>query len=224
MTAEMLSPRTAIRRKACDLLRAALPQWSERLMPERVYDSRSIPLTMKRLPAVLVYTRNERLEATEGHADPGLRLRVLDLAVEIVTGEESLTDFLCAAVEAILDNNETLGHLAQGTQLQRVSLERDSDGEATVIAARMEFEVAYRTRPLSLPVLDASGYRGRVPAHPADANAEAGDTVILGMTPSLAELEDEKNTLIPHSIRLLTSTAPFIGPEHESRYEPAPTS
>jgi hypothetical protein len=147
------------------------------------------------------HTRDERLEETEGHADPCLRLRVLDLAVEIVTGEDAYTNFLCVAVEVILDNNETLGHLAQGTQLQRVSLERDSDGEATVVAARMEFEVVYRTRPLCLSLLEEGGRRGGIPAYPADA--DAGASGILGLTLSLAVLEDEENTIAAHSFQIL---------------------
>jgi hypothetical protein len=102
-----------------------------------------------------------------------------------------------------------------------VSLERDSDGETTVVAARLEFEVTYRTQPLSLSALDESGCQGGIPAYPADA----GTSVILGLTPSFAELEDEEgNAGYPRSLQILTSTAPFIGPEHESRYEPAPTS
>jgi hypothetical protein len=213
MTTEMLSPRTAIRQKTCAVLRAVLPAWREDFISDRVYESLSVPLGMKRLPAVLVYTRDERLEDEEGHADPGLRLRVLELGVEIVTGNDAQTDFLCAAVETIMDSNETLGNLVQGTQLKRVTVDRDSDGEKTVVAARMEFEVTYRTRPVLLNDLCCS-----VPEYPEGASA------ILGITPTLAELEEDNGfSGSGRSLQILTSTAPFIGPEHEPCYEPATT-
>ena len=224
MTTEMLSPRTAIRQKACGILRAALPVWLEGFTPDRVHESLSVPLNMKRLPVVLVYTRDERLEDDGGHADPGLRLRTLDLAVEIVAGGDEATDFLCAAVEAIMDAHETLGNLVQGIRLQRIAADRDSDGEKTVVAARMEFEVTYYTRSALQPASDADGASGNsgVPAYPDCA------VVIPGMTPTLAELEEAGGAASGagysgQSLQMLTSAAPFIGPEYEPRYEPAPT-
>jgi len=221
MPTEMLSPRTAIRQAAVSILRAALPGWLEGFAAESVYESLSVPLGMKRLPAVLAYTNDERLEDDGGHADPGLRPRILELAVEVLTGSDALTDFLCAAVEAVMDNNETLGNLVQGTRLKRVAVERDGDGEKTVVAARMEFEVAYHTRPVSLPMLDVDGGNGNAcaPAYPE------GGPVILGMTPTLAELEEDggNHTGSRHPLQILTSTAPFIGAGYEPHYEPAPT-
>jgi len=220
MAAEILSPRTAIRQAAVSILRAALPGWVDGFAAESVYDSLTVPLGMKKLPAILVYTRDERLEDDGGHADPGLRSRTLELAVEIVTGSDEATDFLCAAVEAVMDNNETLGNLVQGTRLQRIAADRDSDGEKTVVAARMDFEVAYHTRHVSLPMHDADGVNGNAcaPAYPE------GGAPILGMTLTLAELEEAGGTAggtSGRSLQILTSTAPFIGPEYEPRYEPA---
>ncbi|GHV50509.1 hypothetical protein FACS1894168_1710 [Deltaproteobacteria bacterium] len=211
---DMLAPRTAIRQKVCSVLRAALPAWNEIIASEHVYDSLSVPLGMKRLPAVLVYTRDERLVDDDGHADPGLRQRVLELGVEIVTGSDVQTDFLCAAAEAIMDTNETLGNLVQGTQLKRVAVDRDSDGEKTVVAARMDFEVTYWTHPVLLNGLNFS-----IPEYPEGASA------ILGITPSVAEIEEDNGfsgSGLP--LQILTSTAPFIGPEHEPCYEPATAS
>jgi hypothetical protein len=218
MTAEILSPRTAVRRTACAILRAALPMWCEGFSGGSVYDSLTVPLGMKKLPAVLVYTRDERLDE-DGHADPGIRSRTLELVVEVVTGSDALTDFLCAAVEAVMDAHETLGQLVRGTRFQRVSVDRDSDGEKIVVAAKMEFEVAYHTRPTLQPLSDADGASGGscIPAYPE------GDPVILGITPTLAELEEGGGNLSGsgRSLHILTSTAPFIGPGYEPRYEPA---
>lgn len=220
MTTDMLSPRTAIRQKACGILRAALPAWLEGFTPDRVHESMSVPLGMKRLPAVLVYTGDERLEDDSGHADPGLRLRTLELAVEIVTGGDAATDLLCAAVEAVMDADETLGNLVQGARLKRIGMDRDSDGEKTVVAAHMEFEITYRTRPVFQSMLEGGDISVVVPAYPE------GSPAILGMTPTLAELaEDGGNSSgSGRPLQVLTSTAPFIGPGHEPHYEPATTS
>ena len=220
MTVELLSPRTAIRRAACDVLRAALPSWLDGFTPDHVHESLSVPLSMKRLPAVLVYTRDEQLEDDGGHADPGLRLRTLELAVEIVTGGDAATDFLCAAVEAVMDADETLGNLVQGTRLKRIGVDRDSDGEKTVVAARMEFEATYRTRPVFRPILEDEGILAGVPVYPE------GSPAIIGMTPTLAELEKDggNHSGSGHPLQILTSAAPFIGPGYEPHYEPATTS
>jgi hypothetical protein len=221
MTDEILSPRTAIRRAAYAILRAALPAWSDGFPAGSVYDSLSVPLGMKKLPVVLVYTRDERLD-DDPHADPGIRSRTLELAVEVVTGVDAATDFLCAAAEAVMDAHETLGHLVQGTRLRRISVDRDSDAEKTVVAAKMEFEVTYHTRPVLQPLSDANdaGSADGVPAYPE------GGPVILGITPTLAELEEGGGNLSGsgHASQILTSTAPFIGPEYEPRYEPASAS
>jgi hypothetical protein len=221
MTAEILSPRTAIRRAACEVLRAALPAWLEGFEPDRVHESLSVPLSMKRLPAVLVYTNDERLEDDGGHADPGIRSRVLELAVEVLAGSDAMTDFLCSAVEAVMDNNETLGNLVQGTRLKRISADRDSDGEKTVAAAKMEFDIAYFTRPVVVPISNTdveSGVAG-APAYPE------GEPSILGITPTLAELEENGGRVsgAGRPLQILTSTAPFIGPGYEPHYVPAPT-
>jgi hypothetical protein len=198
----------------------ALPAWNEVVASDHVYDSRNIPLALKRLPAVLVYTRDERLEESDGHADPGQRLRVLELVVEIVTGNEEQTDFLCTAVEAIVDANETLGRLVQGNQLKRVSVDRDSDGEKTVVAARMEFEVTYRTLFIYLPQVDEKGILGGVPEY-----TETEAPAILGMTPTLTEIEEDQGLgVFSRPTQILTSTAPLIGLEHEPSYEPTPMS
>lgn len=223
MMTEILSPRTAIRRAACEILRAALPGWAEDFPPESVYDSLTVPLGMKKLPAILVYTRDERLDE-DGHADPGIRSRTLELAVEVVTGGDSATDFLCTAVESVMDAHETLGNLVQWTRLQRISVDRDSDGERIVVAARMDFEIAYFTRPVVESNADsgADGGVADIPPYPEGAAA------IIGMTPTIAELEDGGSVAgsgnSGRPLQILTSAAPFIGPGYEPYYEPAQTS
>lgn len=212
MAIELLSPRTAIRRAVCELLRSALPGWLEGLSAANIHDSLSLALGMKKLPAILVYTRDESLDE-DCHADPGLRSRKLELAVEVVAGNDLITDFLCAAIEAVIDANETLNNLVQGTRLQRISFDRDSDGEKSVVAARMDFEVVFLTRPAScLPAANAKSI------FPEDSSA------IIGISPTLAELgENKSKSSSGHNLQLLTSSTPFIGHGYEAHYEPSQT-
>lgn len=223
---ELISPRTAVRQKTCAILRAALPLWDQAVTPERIHDSRGIPLAPKKLPAVLVYSRDERLEDGSGHADPGPRQRVLDMAVEVVALDDVRVDYLCSAIEAVMENNETLGNLVEGTRLKRLNVDRDSDGENTFVAAHMDFEVMYWTRPLQLEsIAGDDGIKGALPVYPdAEAAPDGGAPgVILGMTPGTWELDGSRPDVggIPLDAQVLYSTAPFIGKEYEAHYEPA---
>lgn len=229
MTIEMTSPRTAIRRRVCALLRAALPLWDARLTALHIHESRAVPLSPKKLPAVLIYTRDERLEDDAGHSDPGLRKRTLELAVEVVTvnpDADTQADTLVAAIETIVDNNDTLGELVEGTHLTRVSMDVDGDGDTVMVGARLEFEITYWTRPVYLaplpPLPDdleqgALGWAGMPPAY-APACDPPLLNPILGMTPELGQHPDDRLTI---PLEVLASTAPFIGPEHKDCYEPA---
>lgn len=51
-------------------------------------------------------------------------------------------------MEAILDADETLGLLVEGTRLTRTEIDHGGDGEMPVLAARLTFEISYWTRPL----------------------------------------------------------------------------
>ena len=60
-------------------------------------------------------------------------------------------DTLAQAIETILDADETLGLLVQGTRLTRTEVDHDGDGDTPVLAARMTFEVSYWTKPMEVP-------------------------------------------------------------------------
>lgn len=172
-----IAPRTAIRNQVVTILTSALPVWDSRFQGEdgedRICASRVAPLAPHRLPTVLIYTRDERLDE-DPHADPGLRHRVLEIAVEVVAAgaeADDTVDILCCAVETILDNNETLGGLVEGTRLSRVETDMDGDGETVFVASRMTFEVRYWTVPVHLPEMEpgipeiAPAIRGGLPSY-----------------------------------------------------------
>lgn len=146
----MKHPRTLIREAVAAQLSANLPKVDARITPARISIHRSTPLFAGKLPAVLIYTRDERID-DQPNADPGLRYRKLDLSVEIITigdaaAEEA--DVLAQAVEAILDADETLGLLVEGTRLTRTEVDQGGEGDTPVLAARLSFEVSYWTKPV----------------------------------------------------------------------------
>ena len=101
----MKHPRTLIREAVAARLIEALPKVDARITATRISIHRSTPLFAAKLPAILIYTRDERIE-DQPNADPGLRYRKLELSVEIIASGDAAAeeaDVLAQAVEAILD-------------------------------------------------------------------------------------------------------------------------
>ena len=149
----MKHPRTLIREAVKERLVAQLPAIDPRITAARISIHRSTPLFAGKLPAVLIYTRDERID-DQPNADPGLRYRKLELSVEIITSGDAAAeeaDLLAQAVEAILDLDETLGLLVEGIRLTRTEVDQGGEGDTPVLAARLSFEVSYWTRPLETP-------------------------------------------------------------------------
>jgi hypothetical protein len=146
----MKHPRTLIREAVAARLIESLPKVDARITPARISIHRSTPLFAGKLPAILIYTRDERIE-DQPNADPGLRYRKLELSIEIITSGEAAAeeaDVLAQAIEAILDLDETLGLLVEGTRLTRTEVDQGGEGDTPVLAARLSFEVSYWTRPV----------------------------------------------------------------------------
>ena len=146
----MKHPRTLIREAVAALLSANLQKVDPRITPARISIHRSTPLFAGKLPAILIYTRDERIEE-QPNADPGLRYRKLELSVEIIASGDAAAeeaDLLAQAVEATFDLDETLGLLVEGTRLTRTEVDQGGEGDTPVLAARLSFEVSYWTRPV----------------------------------------------------------------------------
>ncbi len=147
----MKHPRTLIREAVAAQLSANLPKVDARITASRISIHRSTPLFAGKLPAVLIYTRDERIEE-QPNADPGLRYRKLELSIEIITSGDAAAeeaDVLAQAVEAVLDADETLGLLVEGTRLTRTEVDQGGEGDTPVLAACLSFEVSYWTRPVA---------------------------------------------------------------------------
>lgn len=146
----MKHPRTLIREAVKERLVAHLPTIDPRITAARISIHRSTPLFTAKLPAILIYTRDERIE-DQPNADPGLRYRKLELSVEIIASGDAAAeeaDLLAQAVEAILDADETRGLLVEGTRLTRTEVDQGGEGETPVLAARLTFEISYWTKPV----------------------------------------------------------------------------
>ena len=146
----MKHPRTLIREAVAAQLSANLQKVDPRITASRISIHRSTPLFAGKLPAILIYTRDERVE-DQPNADPGLRYRKLDLSVEIITSGDAAAeeaDLLAQAVEAILDLDETLGLLVEGTRLTRTEVDQGGEGDTPILAARLSFEISYWTKPV----------------------------------------------------------------------------
>ena len=146
----MKHPRTLIRESVAAQLSANLQKVDPRITASRISIHRSTPLFAGKLPAILFYTRDERIEE-QPNADPGLRYRKLELSVEIIASGDAAAeeaDVLAQAVEATLDLDETLGLLVEGTRLTRTEVDQGGEGDTPVLAARLSFEVSYWTRPV----------------------------------------------------------------------------
>ena len=149
----MKHPRTLIREAVAARLIESLPKVDTRITPARISIHRSTPLFAGKLPAILIYTRDERIE-DQPNADPGLRYRKLELSVEIVASGDTAAeeaDLLAQAVEAILDADETLGLLVEGARLTRTEIDQGGEGDTPVLAVRLSFEVSYWTHPVETP-------------------------------------------------------------------------
>ena len=56
-------------------------------------------------------------------------------------------DTLAQAVEAILDTDETLGMMVEGTRLTRTEVDQGGEGDTPVLGVRLSFEISYWTQP-----------------------------------------------------------------------------
>ena len=106
----MKHPRTLIREAVKERLVAQLPAIDPRITAARISIHRSTPLFAGKLPAILIYTRDERIE-DQPNADPGLRYRKLELSVEIIRGGDLAAAMHCA--QAQIDRHGQIPELLQ---------------------------------------------------------------------------------------------------------------
>jgi len=117
----------------------------------RVYPSRAVPVQEDRLPALLVYTREETsgVDTIGGAGSRGLQ-RICSLRVEgicqSIADLDDQADDIAAEVETALAADPSLGGLAKDLQLTQTEIGFTDEGGQPIAGVRMIFAVQYRTR------------------------------------------------------------------------------
>lgn len=168
-TGEDMHPRKAIRAALVDTLKGQTDAGNS------VYDSRDIPLAEDSMPAVLVYTKRDRIDPDTQH-EPGPRRRLMDLAVEIYdAGEEAAgrVDHIAWQVENALRRDHTLGKRVERAHYTESDLAFADQGDFSISVDSMTVEVAYWTE-FEGDEEDGSGGVGELPRE-----------VLVGYTPDV---------------------------------------
>lgn len=235
-------PRTKIREDVAALLSANLPKVDPRITDARISIHRSTPLFAAKLPAILIYTRDERIES-EPNANPGLRYRKLELSIEIITSGDKAAeeaDSLAQAVEFVMETNETLGNTIEGIRHTGTEIDQDGEGDTPILAARLMFEVSYWTQVAELPPVPVQPNLnpeegGETTAPPVTTQIEAPSLSLEDVVTWAKEHVEQGGTLTPDVIagwqehldeqlwkrptEVLGSWAPKIGIPHEPDYQ-----
>lgn len=116
------------------------------LTGSRVYGSRARVLTDAQLPALRVYTPQERVDTGSELLGDSMKAHRVELRVEAVAKAadtvENTIDAICEAVEAAIATDETLGGVTQWCAYQGTDIEYE-DEDQTVMQATLSFETVY---------------------------------------------------------------------------------
>lgn len=112
-----------------------------------VFQSRKRPLSEAQLPALLVFTDDEAIDATSIHGpallDRKLKLRIVGLAKDTSDLDDAL-DTIAAEVETALGNT-TLGGKVQSLVLSGISVDFDDSTNKPVGEIALTYEANYFT-------------------------------------------------------------------------------
>jgi hypothetical protein len=142
----MPHPRQEIRAAVRAMLATPSGQTFPTAARDRVYATRSAPLAMNALPAILIYTRDERLDPTSDYPVPGRRRRVMRLAIEAVASGDAADDAvdeIAWAIEQAFDRDNTIGNRIEMARLSQTEIDAGDEGDRTIVAARLTYDVAY---------------------------------------------------------------------------------
>lgn len=116
---------------------------------DKVYESRIYPLGNSKLPALLIYTKQEMV-ADHSMSRPRTQIRQLQLTVEAyikaASNIDETADTLVLEVEQIIAANTTLGGLAKDVMLNNTDIQFLDDGEKPIAVAVLTFTVNYTVK------------------------------------------------------------------------------
>lgn len=115
----------------------------------KVYESRVYPLENPKLPALLIYTKQE-VVADQSMSRPRTQVRQLQLTVEAyvkaTSNIDETADTLAVEVEQIIAADPTLGGLAKDAMLTNTDIQFLDDGEKPIAVAVLTFTVNYTVK------------------------------------------------------------------------------
>jgi len=136
------------RRRIRDFVGAALNAHPH--MPGKpVGVGRVLPLPVRKLPSIEVYTGTERVTGLLAEA-PRIETRVVDLRVEIVIDAttaqraQDLLDDIAEQIEAVVLADETHGDVASRTEYRETTPSVTADGDRNVVGFVIGFDVTYQ--------------------------------------------------------------------------------
>jgi hypothetical protein len=116
---------------------------------DKVFESRVYPLENPKLPALLIYTKQE-VVADQSMSRPRTQVRQLQLTVEAyvkaTSNIDETADTLALEVEQIIAADPTLGGLAKDAMLTNTDIQFLDDGEKPIAVAVLTFTVNYTVK------------------------------------------------------------------------------
>ena len=133
--------RTLIRRQVIAMLQGNTDA------EDRIFPNRVLPLWVKELPAICVYTLDDDPKI-EFEAPRTLK-HALDLVVDLTImheeGADDVLDGLCKQVESAMMQDDTIGGTAIDCILGSTKITISSEGQQQVLSAKISFDVSYRS-------------------------------------------------------------------------------
>ena len=139
----MSHARTQIRNAVTVLLKAYTSVGSN------VYESRVYPLNNPKLPAILVYTKEETL-LEQSISKPRTMQRQVQLVLEIYAKASSnvdeTIDNLAAEIEQLLGGDPTIGGKAKDSMLVTTEIQFSDEGEKPIAIGILNYAVHYAVK------------------------------------------------------------------------------
>lgn len=139
-----MHPRLVIRKAIVQRLIEA-----KTLAKNKVFDSRVKPLFDQDMPAILIYTRDEKILSNQYDGDGSVDLvRELNLSIEAVSNSKNLDeelDTIAEQIETALDNYEIPDRKADLITLKTTETDMAIEGSKVYGAIRLTFGIKYRT-------------------------------------------------------------------------------
>ncbi|MDA0307499.1 MAG: hypothetical protein O2832_02100 [Proteobacteria bacterium] len=116
----------------------------------KVYESRIYPLDDPKLPAILIYTKQESVGDQMSMSKPRTQHRELQLTIEVYVKANSTidetADGLALEIEQIIGNDLSLGGLAKDTILSTTEIQYSDEGEKPIAVITLTFAVLYAVK------------------------------------------------------------------------------